>query len=559
MKHNQYYQLAVFLFTLIFSACTQEVGQSASETVKVETSDVYWSHVYWNSVSDECKSQPELAECRVEPIVRYPNRVLKGFVDVSPEVDLINDMSVAKITLHSFSYEVNGDNCVIEGKVTDPETMEFEDRTSQQLTMTLTFKSECHASSLIVKAKKKIEYNTGKIDDSSTQILEFDVAESDGSPQVDPYDDDEKYDNIDTLALSISYVDTSYLNGKYTDRFRIKASNKKYDGSAVGFGVVSGLKRVSSTLDSSYYGHDYGVMYAYDNYNPGSETGIIFQGEDRAFFQNGVFPFFRGGGDSRNVRPGDTVVILPNSSGSRTDSHYLGGWVVDDFIWGDGEIDGNYTIPLKWNFSPSANEPATRIEQLAFAIGTNERVNECTHDTTAVVAKAFNGDNVLTNGTIYVDVEYEPYMVGKDIFVYANYRPQERIVDGRIIKKHTGDAIRYTLKGKGINEWAGLSFTNEDAENTQTVSASYVLRLDDLIYTEEDKTTGTQEDVDEYAQGVTMAFLYDVEGTGSVTVGRTDCFGVSVIEAILPPGGGITFTLKGNDFAREYQYSENQP
>ena len=165
MKQIKYIIFLVFII-LFFQSCSATSGDSSSSDIEVEHSDVYWTHVFWNSVSDNCKLNPELPECRVEPIVRYPNRVLKGFVDIAPSKDLLNVMSINKITLHSFNYKVNGDNCVIESMTTEPDTMEFTDRSTQQLKMTIYFKSECHASSLIVTAKKKIEYSSGKIDDS---------------------------------------------------------------------------------------------------------------------------------------------------------------------------------------------------------------------------------------------------------------------------------------------------------------------------------------------------------------------------------------------------------
>ena len=578
-------KLFLLFFILFFHSCTTPIGgDDSSEEIVVVHSDVYWTHVFWSALPDICKDQPELPECRVEPIVRYPNRVLKGYVDIAPSQDLKNVLSINKITLHSFNYTVSGDNCVIESMTTEPDTMEFEERATQQLQMTINFKSECHASSLILTADKKIEYSSGKIDDSKTQVLKFDIAESDGSPSSYPYDDpntyevvdstlsendihyckkssvyscEEKFEKIDDLALSISYIDTKILNGKYTDRFIVQVNDKGFDGSKIAFGVVNGLKKVDSSIDPKK-----GVMYAYDNYNKGSEVGIIYQGEDRGYFQNsinggpGKFPFYIDGGNSQNVREGDTIVIIPNSSSTRIDSHYLGGWMVDHI---DPDTDPEfrkYTVPLKWNFTPSANEPATRIENLAFVIGTNARANECNHDTSTVLAKAFNGDNELTNGSIYINLEYEPYMVGNDIFLYAQYRIQKD--DGvKVIKKHSGDAIRYTLKGFGINEQT-VTLTNTgtvDGIGTHDIR----ITLDDLIYTQKDENTGTPEDTDELAQGVKINEVYDFTGITEPTFTRSNCEGITTVSAYLQAGETITFTIKNKNFDYEYDFDENQP
>jgi hypothetical protein len=572
----------LFLFTI--QGCLSS-GKSSTEEFSV-TSDVYWSHVFWGGKPLICREQPELPECRVEPIVRYPNRVLKGFIDIAPEEDIPNNQSINKITLHSFSYKVSGDNCVIESKKTTPEFMEFIDRTTQNLEMTINFKSECHASSLVVTAKKKIEYSSGKTDDSSNQIFQFDIAESDGSPSSYEFDDantyeivddsivdssihkckpstsytcEEKFEKIDDLALSISYVDTSILNGKFTDRFIIKVNDKGFDNSKIGFGIVNGPKKVNSSIDPKM-----GVMYAYDNYNSGSEVGIIYKGQDKAYFQNSVnggpgkFPFYIDGGNSQNVRAGDTVVILPNHDSTRIDSHYLGGWTVDSQGQNVDEAFRKYTVPLKWNFTPSANEPASRIDNLAFVIGTNSRVNECNHDTSTVLIKAFNGDNELTNGAIYVNIEYEPYMVGNDIFIYANYRIQKQESGKEYpTKKHSGDAIRYTLRGKGINEQV-ITLTNPDTVD-KIVNFDFRIRLEDSFYQNKNENTGTLEDVDELAQGVKIDQVYNFTGLVEPTFSRSTCKGISTVSLFLKAGESSTFTVKNKNFDHEYIFNGNAP
>jgi hypothetical protein len=468
---------------------------------------------------------------------------------------------------------------------TDPAFMDFEERKIQKLKMTINFKSECHASSLVLTANKKIEYGSGRIDDSLTQTLEFDIAESDGSPSTYPFNDSQTYEELnnklekgnihyckssnlysckdkfkkmDDLAISIEYKGTKILSGKYTDTFKIKVNDKGFDGSKIGFGVVNGLKKVNSVIDPKN-----GVMYAYDNYNHDSEVGIIYQGQDKAYFQNsinggeGKFPFYLNGGNSQNVRAGDTIIIIPNSNSTRIDSHYLGGWVVDTIDMTQSINDRKYTLPLMWNFTPSLNEPATRIENLAFVVGTNARKNECTDDVSTILIKAFNGDNELTGGAIYVNIEYGPYMVGNDIFIYAHFRMQKD--DGiNIIKKHSGDAIRYTLKGKGVNTILPVTLTNTESV-AKLIKKDIQLTLDDLVYTEESQDTSTPADIDEFAQGVALKRVLVNSGEVEPSFSRSSCDGWTEVSAFLEPGEAITFIPDKQLFDYEYDYDENAP
>jgi len=135
----------------------------------------------------------------------------------------------------------------------------------------------------------------------------------------------------------------------------------------------------------------------------------------------------------------DRVVIMPNSS--RLSPSYLGGWKIQN-------VQNAFTLNL--------SEPYNLVtDGLSYAIGDEKKFNSC--DSTLATADFGTSNYILEDGQLKLELKYDPFMVGKDVFLYAQMQ------DG---DKRIGISRKQTLKGMGVEP---VTFTcdNSDANSSE--------------------------------------------------------------------------------------------
>ncbi|SFV71388.1 hypothetical protein MNB_SV-13-2039 [hydrothermal vent metagenome] len=211
-------------------------------------------------------------------------------------------------------------------------------------------------------------------------------------------------------SLSLVYVDTNYDNGLFFDHYIVHAvdkyGNPANKGEHIYAGVVNGLEFSSK-----------------DNVTPlNYDSGTIGKGDPATFSVNSTDSEF-----GNVVVQKDRVIVL--ASDDRHDSRYLGGWSVQSV-----DSDTRLTLDKKYD--------GASIGNLSFVIGSEDRADTCGN--TLALADLDSQDNSYTigeNGTADLVLRYDPYLVGKDVYMYVN----AYTIDGRV-----GTPLKKKLYGKGI-------------------------------------------------------------------------------------------------------------
>jgi len=213
-------------------------------------------------------------------------------------------------------------------------------------------------------------------------------------------------------TISLIYVDSSYENGLYSDRYRVQAIDKYGNparaGSKIYVGAVSGL--IQDDEDK-------------DIYVTGSSTskGIIKKITNGIEFSVSRSNYFE------NVSNYDTLVVLADEN--KLDSSYLGGWIVKD------KID-NSRLLLEGDFN------ITETSELLFLVGNEKRYDPCEQQPKSVdFDSEDNTYELQEDGTTYFILKYPPFMVGKDVYLYANSYDEKRV----------GVSMRKKLYGTGVS------------------------------------------------------------------------------------------------------------
>ncbi len=226
-----------------------------------------------------------------------------------------------------------------------------------------------------------------------------------------------------------------YKNGLYIDKFTLhvvdKYGNKAKDGTYVHVGVVNNLKQDNGkNLYSPELGTKGTIQKTNNNFSFVDDRVLTDVNSD----------------NEKSVDTQDTIVILAN--GERSDPRYLGGWRIGEISSDNkslGMVD-TYTWDDKRN--------------LSFAIGDDKKFNQC--DSTLANAAIYSDtDYKVKDGIVNVELRYDPYMIGKTVFLYAN-----SLIGGERI----GISRRVDLKGTGIED---MSYTCDASDSNVSVPCGW--------------------------------------------------------------------------------------
>ena len=332
-------------------------------------------------------------------------------------------------------------------------------------------KDNDHNYSATYKDNYHIDVYTGKI--AGLDILDINASIFDGeknttiSKKVPVTISSGPAHSISIIYLNSAYDDTK---GLYEDSYTIHAvdkfGNPAKEGTRIYAGVVNGLDKNGSN----------------DTYIYGDANGIIYNDFDLNETDFNVSTTFV----LDNVQDSDTLVVLANED--RVDSRYLGGWSIK-------EINNNQLI-LQSIYS------GNQTDKLTFVIGNEKRYNK--YDYSIALADIDSIDKTYTideNGTATLKLRYGPYMVGKNVFIYANSQSDQRV----------GIAIQRLLSGTGIKS---TTYTCSGGDSGKTCDV---------------KLTITMNDRDEPVRYVTVGgFVYD--GCSLVSIDRTGTLRDGVVE-----------------------------
>ena len=239
-------------------------------------------------------------------------------------------------------------------------------------------------------------------------------------------------------SLSLAYISSSYSDGLFKDRFVVHAvdryGNRANDGDHIFAGVVVGV-------------------------DLNGTDGIIESGTNGAKFTSNSIT-------SNRISTEDTLIILPTKNQNRYE--YIGGWEIDS-------IDSNI-LNLRDSFNYDKNS------SLKFVLGKEYRLNPYEYAHANAVVNEESKEYKISNGVAYVDIEYVPYLVGKDIYLYVNSYNDNKI----------GTTYKKTLYGTGITA------TGEEVYEPQTEGQTFSVNV-----------VLTQNDSNQYLQDVSSTLLFD--------------------------------------------------
>jgi len=213
-------------------------------------------------------------------------------------------------------------------------------------------------------------------------------------------------------AMSINYVDSSYdsENALFVDNYSIHAvdrfGNPANAGSKLYVGVVNDVK-IDGNGNELYLENNGAIRY--DSVRELTEFKLL----------NSNYKF-------DTVKEGDNVVIL--ASKNRHDPAYLGGWIVE-------EVVNDSTIRFS---SKYLGEIANNLK---FVLGNEYRYDSC-EDTVRVADFDSSDKTYVTDegGNAKLKLRYDSYLIGKDVYIYANSYSDKRV----------GIALKRKLWGTGI-------------------------------------------------------------------------------------------------------------
>jgi len=218
----------------------------------------------------------------------------------------------------------------------------------------------------------------------------------------------------------------------------------------------------------------------------------------------------------------DNVIILANRE--RNDPSYLGGWSI-------GTIDNSTKMTLFDDYTGNAKLNISNIDHLSFVIGDEERFNEC-YSTIANGAFYFPNGTTVQDGIVKAEFRYQPYLVGKTVFLYAN-----AVVDGEKI----GISRRVPLTGEGLKP-VTASCKNESNTTLPSCSVRVVMAL---------------KGSDKLARWVQPgAVIKDNANFSNITVSNTECSGKSLVTFYNIPAGKTASASIGDLIVDETIYNK---
>jgi len=331
----------------------------------------------------------------------------------------------------------------------------------------------------------------------NTQILEriFNVTVLSGPP----------------TAISLSYAGTSQdeTNAKFIESWVLtvtdKYNNRVNTNPSVSMGMLAGYAQSSDATDNSA-----GYLY----YNPATATNAASGTISASGGSSGGASFSSTNSPFSNV---DDVNQYLVTFGNAYTYDASGKWTI--------HTNAANLLDLVDDFNGSS------VSGLGFAVGNNFRQDKCDFGNEWVGnVYPTNGSNIVSaTGSMLISVEYDYYLVGKDVMLWTNLIGQS---NGKTVK--IGEAKKITLRGEGLT---GESYTYAKGF-TGTV------RLDVHI----DKTV-------EYYRNANFSYHITVTGDGttwniagtSMDAGITSCAhsGVGYVDVNITssPENGGTITL----------------
>ncbi len=216
----------------------------------------------------------------------------------------------------------------------------------------------------------------------------------------------------------------------------------------------------------------------------------------------------------------DNLVILPNRT--RNDPAYLGGWQID-------YITGEHTLKLVDDYTgnPAGNDlygaddhiEIGDVSGLTFVIGDEDRYNPCSK-TLANAAFYFPEGAKVKDGLVYAELRYQPYLVGKTIFVYANAVVNEERI---------GIAREIHLTGEGLAPQT-VSCKN-DTNQTVSCTLSATMALNGYKNLARYVTPSIE---------FTNESVYTAVDYSKV---NTECSGESSVTVLIPPEKSVSITF----------------
>ena len=417
--------------------------------------EIAYSNLSNKNISVKAKSSGSV-KLIVETILKSGSNYIKSKKDFDVEVDngiiatnyqigLISQNSLTVDSIGKFTIEIKDSKS--DKLVDDSNVTKVTVSTTNKL---LKFSSKNTGETNNNYNKDSFEYNN---DNSKTIYVKTGTSSGLEILKVDATILDKNISQEFTLPIVSDYPDTislidvnsSYANGLYSDTYRVMATDKYGNparaGSKIYVGAVSGLIKDDQEQD---------IYVTGNSTNKGtikkSTNGIEFSVNRNNYFEN--------------VSELDTLVVLADEN--KLDSSYLGGWIVED------EIGSNNSLLLKGDFN------ITETSGLSFLVGNEKRFDSCEQQPKSVnFDSEDNTYELQKDGVTYFKLEYPPFMVGKDVYLYANSYGKKRV----------GVSMRRKLWGTGINanstsctdskKCGNISFSLKDSNSPLTQQELY--------------------------------------------------------------------------------------
>ena len=343
---------------------------------------------------------------------------------------------------------------------------------------------------------------------------------------------------------------TSYEKGLFTQKYVIHVvdsyGNKAQDGTNIQTGVINNPKLYSRAYDGGINGDltpadsqtlprtVAGKVSKIDFGRTGSNTFVDDKNQTITYYtygqtvdyrlkdekatlnkSSGEFTLDASASDKINnhISNLDTLIVLANKKEHKP--YNIGGWDIEKVI-GDSKLK-LYDLDV-----------ANNVSDVSYVIGDEFRYDACSRTIMNAAASSFEVTKVV-DGVAYAELRYTPAMVGKNIFIYAN---------SKIDDKRIGVSRKVLLTGTGIED-VTFSCKNENKTRYTECSESFLMM---------------QNDSKKIAREVYIAQPV-VDGTSvgaHATITRTGCNGMATIRVYnVPPEKTASFKFGGKIMSDE--------
>jgi hypothetical protein len=275
-----------------------------------------------------------------------------------------------------------------------------------------------HSGTTEIKVTATIKLPDGEMYDLKNTIPVVVIKNKTASIAVNPYD--------------TKWIQSGENEGLYVEKYIFhvvdKYGNKAKDGTSVKIGVVNEPKLYT---------------LGYTNGTQLNRTGELKRDKTFTIVSDADTSFTKATIDNE-----DNLVILPNET--KNDPTYLGAWSID-------YVNDANTMTLVDDYTGNVDPkiPVGDVNGLTFVVGDEDRYNPCSK-TLANAAFYFPDGAEVKDGIVYAELRYQPFMVGKTVFVSAN-----AVIDGERI----GISREMHLVGEGLDAQS-VSCKNENEEDS---------------------------------------------------------------------------------------------